>query len=139
MRSSSNRMDPSLAYLHLGLRVVLLLFPAIALWALRRAGPRALIWTTTAGAGAVVLFAFAAASERFGNRLAATHGYGPILLQILLVFSLTYLLPIAATAVTIRLLERNRLGGILTVVAGYAVLMLTWLLGILLHLAIRAG
>jgi hypothetical protein len=130
-------MDPLLAYLHLGLRAVLLVFPALALWALRRAGPRALVWTTAAAAGAVVLFSFAAASERFGNRLVATHGYGPILLQILLVFGLTYILPIAASATAIRLLERSRLGDIVTVVGGYAVLMLTWLLGILLHLAIR--
>lgn len=110
---SGKRMDARLAYLHLALRAVLLLFPAIALLALRRAGPRALAWTTAAAAGAIGLFAVAAASERFGNRLVATHGHGPILLQILFVFGLTYLLPIAATAVTIRLLERSRLGDIL--------------------------
>lgn len=126
-------MNPRLAYLHLGLRVGLLLFPAIAMWALRRAGPRALVRTAAAGAGVVVLFAFAAASERLGNRLVATRGYGPILLQILLLLTLTHLLPIAASALTIGLLERSRLGGILTAVAAYAVLLVSGVLGLLLH------
>ena len=80
----------------------LLLFPAAAVWAWRRGGPRAL-WLLT-GLAAAVLFAFALvlASERGGNRLVATHGSTFVAARILQYASLTWVLPLLACAASVR-------------------------------------
>jgi len=80
----------------------LLLFPAAAARAWRRGGSRVL-WSVTAGTIAVGLAAaLIAASEFGGNRLASTHGYRYTATRLVLLATLLWVLPLAASAASVR-------------------------------------
>src|SRR5687767_5024541 len=83
------------------LYAAILLFPAGAVWAWRRGGERGLALLTAITVGALVVLALIAASERGGNRLVQTYGYIDTAARILLLTTLTLILPLVASAMSV--------------------------------------
>ena len=83
------------------LYAAILLFPAGAVWAWRRGGERGLALLTAITVGALVVLALIAASERGGNRLVQTYGYIDTATRILLLTTLTLILPLVASAMSV--------------------------------------
>jgi len=81
-----------------------LLFPAIALWAWRAAGPGRLWLVTTSGLVVILLFAAFVASSIGGNGLAPRYGYGYTAPRSLVLHGLTLGLPLLATAAIVQTL-----------------------------------
>jgi len=81
--------------------VTVLLFPAGAVWAWRRAGERGLALLTVIAASALIVLALIAASERGGNRLVQTHGYTYTATRTLLLAGLVSIMPSIASAMTV--------------------------------------
>jgi len=79
----------------------LVLFPAAAVWAWRRGGPRVLWLFTGLATCALVATALFLASERSGNRLVGTYGYVPTAARLLQFASLTWVLPLAIAAASV--------------------------------------
>jgi hypothetical protein len=79
-------------------------FPALALRALRSGGPRRLRVATIAALGAIGIFAMAAASAPFGNRLSTPYGYADTASRALIIYGLTLGLPVLGSSGTIRVL-----------------------------------
>ncbi|MEW5978257.1 MAG: hypothetical protein AB1898_20875 [Acidobacteriota bacterium] len=81
--------------------MIILLFPAGALWAWRRAGRRGLALFSALAIGTVVALALLAASQRGGNRLAQTYGYGYTATRTLLLAALALIVPLIASAASV--------------------------------------
>lgn len=77
-------------------------FPALAVWAIRRGGGRWLWLVTAGGLALVAAVALVVASDRFGNRLAAQYGYGHIAVRMLLLAALLAALPMLGSALAVR-------------------------------------
>ena len=119
-------MAKLITFLHLFLQAgSLVIFPGLAIWALRRGG-RNLGLVTALALGLVVLFAFGAASTRFGNRLAATHGYGYTASRALALFALTLGLPLVSAALTVHLVRQRAWTNWTTYGMSVAVAVITW-------------
>lgn len=82
----------------------LLLFPAVALWAWRAAGPARLWSVTGIGLGLILLFAAFVASPLGGNVLAPRYGYSYTAPRSLVLHGLTLGLPLVATTVAVQAL-----------------------------------
>jgi hypothetical protein len=81
--------------------MAILLFPAGAVWAWRRAGDRGLIRLTLIAVSALFVVALIAASELGGNRLVDTHGYTHTATRTLLFVGLALILPLVAAAISV--------------------------------------
>jgi hypothetical protein len=81
---------------------IVFLFPAGAVWAWNRGGERGLALLTLIAVVAVALMALIAASERGGNRLVQTHGYAHTASRTLLFAGLALILPVVASAISVR-------------------------------------
>ena len=79
-------------------------FPALGLMALRAGGPIRLRLATVIALGVVVVFALAAASAPFGNRLVSAYGYADTAPRAVLLYGLTLGLPVLGGSGTVRLL-----------------------------------
>lgn len=113
-------------FLHLFLQAgSLVIFPGLAVWALRRGG-RHLALTTALALSLVVLFALGAASAGFGNRLASTYGYGYIASRALALFALTLGLPLVSAALTVHLVRQRAWPNWTTYGMAVGVAVLTW-------------
>ena len=116
--------------------VVVLLFPAAAVWAWRSGGVRRLGVVTSIALIVLVTGALAAASPWFGNRLAGIDGFSRTAFRTLLLFGLTAGLPLVGAALIA--------GGVGTVVtrplASYIAAMVTalvlWVVGTLLAVSV---
>ncbi|MGH7375715.1 MAG: hypothetical protein ACREJY_15980 [Candidatus Rokuibacteriota bacterium] len=124
-------------WLSLVLRVAtLLLFPALAVWALRTGGAARLWRVTALGVGVILVFAAFVASSAGGNALASSHGYGYTARGSLLLHGLTLGLPMVAVSLTVqvlatRLSSRPALYAIGVLVSGAA-----WIAGIVAAMSI---
>ena len=74
------------------------LFPALALRAMRIGGTASLWRTTGLGVGLILLLALILATPWAGNALAPSYGYGDTAPRALLLFGLTFGLPLIAAA-----------------------------------------
>lgn len=108
-----------------------ILFPALALRTWRSHGRRDLLLVTGAAVAVVVAAALALASDAFGNRLSATHGYADIASRLLMMYMLTLGLPMVTVAAVIQVLPRGQ-----TFVKSYllavAVSIGVWIAGIVM-------
>jgi hypothetical protein len=86
---------------------VVLGFPALAVWALRRGGGRRLWLVTAGGLALIAAVALVVAADRFGNRLAAQYGYGHIAVRMLLLAALLAGLPILGSALSVSAARRR--------------------------------
>jgi hypothetical protein len=112
----------------------------VGLKALRSGGPIRLRLATVAALGVVVVFALAASSAQFGNRLVSTYGYADTVPRALLFYGLTMGLPVLSASGTVRLLG-GRFAALLfpfaaaVIAAGFGwvagVVLATWLLPLL--------
>jgi hypothetical protein len=81
--------------------VVVLVFPALAVWAVR-AGDPGRLWMVAGGSLAGIwILALALSSLKFGNRLAAQQGYGRTALLTVLMVTLILGLPIVAATLSV--------------------------------------
>jgi hypothetical protein len=120
-------MAKLITFLHLFLQAgSLVIFPGLAIWALRRGGRRHLGLVTALALGLVVLFALAAATTRFGNRLAPTHGYGYTAPRALALFALTLGLPLVSAALTVHLVQQRAWPGWAAYGAGVGAAAVAW-------------
>lgn len=111
-------------------------FPALAARVARRGGPGALVRLTTAVLGLVALCGLALASPRFGNRLAATQGYGITAARVLLVLGLAIAFPVVVSATVVHLAGRAGRSPATVYGASVASAVCAWVLGVLLLFAI---
>lgn len=81
--------------------VVVLVFPALAVWARRQYGGRGLALLTGITVGALVIGTLIAASEAAGNRLVQTHGYAYAATRTLLLAGLSLILPCLGSAASV--------------------------------------
>jgi hypothetical protein len=78
--------------------VIVLVFPALAVWARRQYGGRGLALLTVITVSALVIGTLIAASEAAGNRLVGRHGYAYTATRTLLLAGLSLILPCLASA-----------------------------------------
>ena len=81
--------------------VVVLVFPALAVWARRQYGGRGLALLTVITVSAIVIGTLVAASEAAGNRLVQTQGYACTAARTLLLGGLSLILPCLASAASV--------------------------------------
>ena len=81
--------------------VIVVAFPAGAVWAWRRRGNRGLALITLAAVGLLVVLALIAASAPGGNRLVQTRGYAHTATRALRFSGLTLILPVVASAMSV--------------------------------------
>lgn len=105
--------------------VVVLVFPAAAVWAWRRGGERGLALLTVAAISVLVVAALIMASEQGGNRIAQTRGYTHTAVRTLLLAGLTLILPTVASAISVWAVARRIRSGFLYPVAAATALILT--------------
>ncbi len=82
----------------------ILIFPGVAVWAIRR-GPARLHLVTGIAVGLVALFALVASSAWFGNVRSPIDGYGETAGLALLIFGLTVAVPVVTAAFAIRFVQ----------------------------------
>jgi hypothetical protein len=116
--------------------VVVLVFPAVAVWAVRAGGPRRLWLAAGGGLAGVWILALALSSLKFGNRLAAHQGYGRTALLTVLMATLMLGLPIVAGTLSVHAtrarIRRAVLLYLLAVAAAFVVLLFGTGLGVYL-------
>jgi len=114
------------------------LFPALALRAMRTGGPASLWRTTGLGVGVILLLALALAAPWAGNALAPTYGYGYTAPRTLLLFGLTLGLPLISAAFATHVFARTRVRlGVYA--AGVICAVLAWIVGVLVAARILYG
>ena len=107
------------------------LFPALALRAMQTGGPASLWRTTGLGVGLILLLALVSAAPWAGNVLAPTYGYGYTAPRTLLLFGLTFGLPLISAAFATHVFARIRVKlGVYA--AGVICAVLAWIFGVLL-------
>ncbi len=113
----------------------IVLFPALALGAIRAGGPAALWRTTGAGIGVILLLALVLAAPWAGNVLAPTYGYGYTAPRTLMLFGLTLGLPLLSAGFVTQILARIRFRVVVYAI-GVGCTALAWLAGVLLALRV---
>jgi hypothetical protein len=88
---------------------VVIVFPAVALLAMRGGGRRRLALITAITLAIIVAGALVMSSARFGNALAADRGYASVAGRVVLVLLLTAGLPVLSAAVALGALARRTL------------------------------
>lgn len=81
--------------------VIVLAFPAGAVWAWRRRGNRGLALITLAAVGLLIVLALISASAFGGNRLVQSRGYAYTATQTLRFSAITLMLPVIASALSV--------------------------------------
>jgi hypothetical protein len=111
------------------------LFPALALRAMRTGGPASLWRTTGLGVGLILLLALVLAAPWAGNALAPTYGYAYTAPRTLLLFGLTLGFPLISAGVATHVFARIRfqLG---VYAAGVICAVLAWIVGVLVAVRI---
>ncbi len=96
-------MTKLVTIIHLLMQVASLVgFPYLALWSVRRGGRSRLALSAGLAMTVVIAVALTVATARFGNRLAALYGYGYTFPRVLVLYGLSFGLPIlSATFVAI--------------------------------------
>lgn len=110
---------------------VLFGFPALALHAWRKHGPRRLTIVTLGTAFLVVAFSLAAASPQFGNRLEESVGFGVVARGSLFLFGFTFGMPIFTTILAVLLLRRDLLPFWAVYAASVGAAAFGWMLGVI--------
>jgi hypothetical protein len=116
-----------------------LLFPAIALWAWRAAGPARLWAVTGIGLGLIILLAAFVASPIGGNALAPTYGYGHTAPRSLLLHGLMLGLPLVAAAGAVQALARRVSSRLALYAIGVFCAGAAWVAGVLAAVRILAA
>ena len=119
--------------------VSLFLFPAVAVWAWRVAGPARLWLATGTGLCFIALLAAFAASSTGGNALAPTYGYGYTAPRSLLAHGLTLGLPLLATAIAVQALAGRLASPFGLYVVALLCAALAWILGVIVGVNILAA
>ena len=86
----------------------IVLFPALALRAMRTGGPASLWRTTGLGLALIAVLGLVLATPWAGNALVATYGYGYIALRTLLLCGITLGLPLLSACVAARIFAGAR-------------------------------
>ncbi len=106
----------------------IVLFPALALRAMRRGGVRSLWRASALGVGLILLTGLVAASSWAGNALAPTYGYAYTAPRTLLLFGLTVALPLISAGLAIRAFAHIGFQSLLYAI-GVACGLLGWIVG----------
>jgi hypothetical protein len=109
--------------------LIVVLFPAAALWAWRAAGPSRLWSVTGLGLGLILLFAAFQASPLGGNVIAAQYGYGATLAPLLLLHGLTLGLPLLVTGLVVQALAGRLSSALGLYVIGVLSAGVAWIAG----------
>lgn len=105
------------------------LFPALALRAMRTGGPASLWRTTGLSVGLILFLALVLATPWAGNALAPRYGYGYTAPRSLLLFGLTLGLPLISAGCATHVFARIRVkSGVYA--AGVIAAMLAWVVGV---------
>lgn len=116
--------------------VFILGFPALTTRLARRGRTRSLILVTTAVIGLAVVYGLAVASSPFGNRQAASQGYGVTAAWVLLMVGLTIVAPAVISAIVVHHVGRGGRSAGLVYAAGLAAACGGWALGVVLFSAL---
>ena len=114
----------------------LLLFPAAAIHRWRSGGRRHLAFTAAFAIAVIIAAALLLASEAFGNRLSANHGYLPVATRLIIVFILTFGLPVLAVTSVMPLIPRQE-SSMKSYALALAAAVVAWAAGLLLSIHLR--
>ena len=114
--------------------IVVVGFPAAAVWAWRSGGASSLYLVTGCGLAVYIAVSLFAASPMAGNRLVVSEGYWRLAPQILFYFGLMIGLPILAGALVVRGLGRRMTRPVLLYITAVCSAFLTFMAGTILVL-----
>jgi hypothetical protein len=111
--------------------LAVLLFPVLALRAMRTGGPASLCRTTGLGVGFILLLALVLATPWAGNALTPTYGYWYTAPRVLLLSGLTLGLPMISTSLAFYMLAERIETQLEVYAIGVICAALAWIVGIL--------
>jgi hypothetical protein len=122
------------AWFSLLVRVVVMVFPAVAAVAYRSGGRRRLARVTGWIVAALCVSVAIAASPAAGNALAATEGYFKTSWAVFGLVAYTCILPVVVTALVVDAVARRGKSGVVVFVSGMFATIFVWLGGTMIFL-----
>jgi hypothetical protein len=111
--------------------LAVVLFPALALRAIRTGGPVSLWRRTGLAVGLILLLALVLATPWAGNALTPTYGYWYIAPRVLLLSALTLGLPVTSTSLAFYVLAERTENQLAVYAIGVICAAIAWIVGIL--------